>query len=192
MESCDPVVLTTGSDEHSRNVERAAKAAISPEDLHGEDGGWNSPANGGSLHRLPITFIRTSDPKHHETVRDLFQRCQRNGYITRVSYTGQYCVNDELYVNDAKPRDTLSGVRDASTETVTEENYFFSFRPSRIVCWSYTEESGTSETGSPPQRDCGVCPTGVERSFDHANPISNGEFLSQAMRITSSMCGSTL
>jgi len=40
MESCDPVVLTTGSDEHSRNVERAAKAAnLSPRRLHGEDGG---------------------------------------------------------------------------------------------------------------------------------------------------------
>ncbi len=26
-------------------------------------------------------FIRTSDPKHHETVRELFERCQKNGYI---------------------------------------------------------------------------------------------------------------
>ena len=32
MEACDPVVLTTGSDEHSRNVEKAAKAAnLDPE-----------------------------------------------------------------------------------------------------------------------------------------------------------------
>ena len=33
MDSCDPVVFTTGSDEHSRNVEKAAKAAgLGPEE----------------------------------------------------------------------------------------------------------------------------------------------------------------
>ena len=69
-------------------------------------------------------FIRTSDPKHHETVRDLFQRCQKNGYIYKGSYTGQYCVNDELYVNEAKPGDACPECG-RPTETVTEENYFF-------------------------------------------------------------------
>src|SRR3984885_14120437 len=45
-------------------------------------------------------FIRTSDPKHHETVRWLFERCEKNGYIYKGSYTGAYCVSDEAYVND--------------------------------------------------------------------------------------------
>jgi methionyl-tRNA synthetase len=85
MQGFDPVVLTTGSDEHSRNVERAAKAAnLSPE----------------------------------------FERCQRNGYVYKGSYTGQYCVSDELYVNDAKPGDPCPDCG-RPTETVTEENYFF-------------------------------------------------------------------
>jgi len=124
MEGFDPVVLTTGSDEHSRNVERAAKAAnLSPEEYTTRmvvefTSQWR---------KLGINydyFIRTSDPKHHETVRDLFQRCEKNGYIYKGSYTGQYCVNDELYVNEAKPGDPCPECG-RPTETVTEENYFF-------------------------------------------------------------------
>jgi methionyl-tRNA synthetase len=124
MEGLDPVVLTTGSDEHSRNVERAAKAAnMTPEDY---TAGMAEEFK-RQWKRLGIDydhFIRTSDPKHHETVRDLFDRCRRNGYIYKGSYTGQYCVNDELYVNEAKPGDPCPECG-RPTETVTEENYFF-------------------------------------------------------------------
>lgn len=124
MAGYDPVVFTTGSDEHSRNVERAAKAAgTSPEEYAARMAAeftslWN---------KLGIEydhFIRTSDPKHHETVRWLFERCQANGYIYKGSYSGQYCVNDELYINEAKPGDPCPDCG-RPTETVTEENYFF-------------------------------------------------------------------
>jgi len=124
MEAFDPVVLTTGSDEHSRNVEKAAQAAhLDPEAYCARmvvefTGLWK---------KLGIDydhFIRTSDPRHHETVRWLFERCQSNGYIYKGGYTGQYCVNDELYINDAKPGDPCPECG-RPTETVTEENYFF-------------------------------------------------------------------
>ena len=71
-----------------------------------------------------IDFIRTTDPRHHETVQWLFERCMKNGYVYKGSYTGQYCVFDELYVNDAKPGDPCPDCG-RPTETVTEENYFF-------------------------------------------------------------------
>jgi methionyl-tRNA synthetase len=119
-----PVVLTTGSDEHGQNVERAAQAiGKTPEEY--------ATAIADEFVRqwkvLGISydeFIRTSDPKHFEVVRDLFERCQKNGYIYKGSYTGQYCFHDELYVNDAKPGDPCPDCG-RITETVTEENYFF-------------------------------------------------------------------
>ena len=124
MQGFDPVVLTTGSDEHSRNVERAAKAAnLSPEAYTAK----MADEFKSQWKRLGIDydhFIRTSDPHHQETVQDLFERCQRNGYVYKGSYTGQYCVNDELYVNEAKPGDPCPECG-RPTETVTEENYFF-------------------------------------------------------------------
>src|SRR5262249_38995512 len=61
---------------------------------------------------------------HAPVVKDLFERCLKNGYVYKGSYTGQYCVSDEAYVNDAKPGDPCPDCG-RITETVTEENYYF-------------------------------------------------------------------
>src|SRR6185312_8496634 len=116
--------LVTGTDEHGQKVERSATAmgktpreftTIVSNEFRTE---WD---------RLGIQydhFIRTTDPKHYETVRWLFNLCREKGYIYKGSYTGQYCVSDEAYVNDAKPGDNCPTCG-RPTETVTEENYFF-------------------------------------------------------------------
>jgi methionyl-tRNA synthetase len=120
----DPVVLTTGSDEHGQNVERAAKAIGKSPEQYATAIANEFVATWQTLGIAYDRFIRTSDPKHFEAVRDLFARCERNGYIYKGSYTGQYCFHDELYVNDAKPGDPCPDCG-RPTETVTEENYFF-------------------------------------------------------------------
>jgi methionyl-tRNA synthetase len=118
------VDLTTGTDEHGQKVERSAEAAgKSPEEFttlisNEFRSQWDT------LGIRYDHFIRTTDPRHYETVRWLFERCKANGYVYKGSYTGQYCVFDELYVNDAKPGDNCPDCA-RPTETVTEENYFF-------------------------------------------------------------------
>ena len=118
------VTLTTGTDEHGQKVERSAEnAGMTPEAF--VDGVAAEFRNQWDTLGLKYDhFIRTTDPKHIETVRWLFQRCLDNGYIYKGSYTGQYCVACELYVNDAKPGDPCPDCG-RPTETVTEENYFF-------------------------------------------------------------------
>ena len=69
-------------------------------------------------------FQRTTSPQHARVVQDLFERCRDNGYIYKGSYTGQYCIFDNLYVNDAKPGDPCPDCG-RPTETITEENFFF-------------------------------------------------------------------
>jgi len=117
-------VLTTGTDEHGQKVERSAKATgKSPEEFTT----IVSNEFRALWDRIGIQydhFIRTTDPKHYRTVQWLFARCFANGYIYKGSYTGQYCVSDELYVNDAKPGDPCPDCG-RPTETITEENYFF-------------------------------------------------------------------
>jgi methionyl-tRNA synthetase len=117
-------VLTTGTDEHGQKVERAAKAA-------GKQPAEFATAVAAEFRKQWDDFglrydhfIRTSDPRHHQTVQWLFERCMKNGYIYKGRYTGQYCVFDELYVNEAKPGDPCPDCG-RPTETVTEENYFF-------------------------------------------------------------------
>lgn len=118
------VALTTGTDEHGQKVERSAQAAgKSPEEFTT----LISNEFRTQWDQLGIQYdyyIRTTNPQHYETVRWLFERCKANGYVYKGTYTGQYCVFDELYVNDAKPGDPCPDCG-RPTETVTEENYFF-------------------------------------------------------------------
>jgi methionyl-tRNA synthetase len=116
--------LTTGSDEHGVNVERAAeRAGKSPKEfcdvIAAEfERQWQ-------MLGLQIDcFQRTTNPQHARVVQDLFERCRRNGYIYKGSYTGQYCIFDNLYVNEAKPGDPCPDCG-RPTETITEENFFF-------------------------------------------------------------------
>ena len=117
-------VLTTGSDEHGVNVERAAeRAGKTPKEfcdvIAAEfERQWQ-------LLGLQIDYFqRTTSPNHARVVNDLFKRCRENGYIYKGSYTGQYCIFDNLYVNDAKPGDPCPDCG-RPTETITEENFFF-------------------------------------------------------------------
>jgi methionyl-tRNA synthetase len=118
------VALTTGTDEHGQKVERSAQAAGKAPQEFTDIVSNEFRSQWDTLGIQYDHYIRTTDPRHHETVRWLFERCKANGYVYKGTYTGQYCVFDELYVNDAKPGDNCPDCG-RPTETVTEENYFF-------------------------------------------------------------------
>jgi methionyl-tRNA synthetase len=124
MQGYEPVVLTTGSDEHGVNVERSAeRAGKSP--LEFTDAVSAEFERQWKMLGLQIDhFQRTSSPQHARVVNDLFARCRANGFVYKGSYTGQYCIFDNLYVNDAKPGDPCPDCG-RPTETITEENFFF-------------------------------------------------------------------
>ena len=117
-------VLTTGSDEHGVNVERSAqRSGRSPQVFC--DAIAAEFARQWNVLGLQIDhFQRTTDPRHAAVVQDLFDRCRRNGYVYKGAYSGQYCIFDNLYVNDAKPGDPCPDCG-RPTETITEENFFF-------------------------------------------------------------------
>ncbi|PYY00647.1 MAG: methionine--tRNA ligase [Acidobacteria bacterium] len=113
----------TGTDEHGQKIERSAAAAgKSPKQ-------WTDAvaAEYRSIwDRMGISydgFIRTTDKCHAEGVQQLFRQIRDNGYIYKGSYTGQYCVFDELYV-DAPPGSPCPDCG-RPTETISEENYYF-------------------------------------------------------------------
>ncbi len=113
----------TGTDEHGQKIERSAKAAgCSPEEFATKVSGEFR----GLWDRLGITyddFIRTTEPRHIRGVQKLFTTLRDKGYIYKGSYTGQYCVFDEAYVDG--PPGTPCPDCGRPTETVSEENYFF-------------------------------------------------------------------
>jgi methionyl-tRNA synthetase len=120
----DDTFFLTGTDEHGQKIERAAAAAgKSPQQYADEISGefralWK---------RMGISnddFIRTTEERHKKRLQELFRRIRDNGYIYKGTYTGQYCVSDELYVDGAQPGDPCP-ICGRITETVQEENYFF-------------------------------------------------------------------
>jgi methionyl-tRNA synthetase len=114
----------TGTDEHGQKIERAAQAAgKTPQQLTDEV----SAEFQALWDRMGLTydqFIRTTSDKHKQGVQALWRRIRNNGYIYKGSYSGQYCVFDELYVDVVGPGAPCPECG-RPTETVREENYFF-------------------------------------------------------------------
>ncbi len=114
----------TGTDEHGQKIERSAAAAgCSPKEFVDKVSGEFR----GLWDRMKITyddFIRTTEPRHVRGVQAMFTRLQERGYIYKGSYSGQYCVFDELYVDVVGPGAPCPECG-RPTETVHEENYFF-------------------------------------------------------------------
>jgi len=114
----------TGTDEHGQKIERAAQAAGKTPQQYADE---ISAEFRQLWKRMGISnddFIRTTEERHKKRVQELFRRIRDNGYIYKGTYTGQYCVSDELYVDGAQPGDPCPTCG-RITETVHEENYFF-------------------------------------------------------------------
>src|SRR6476646_394289 len=114
----------TGTDEHGQKIERSATAAgTTPQKFADEvSGQFRSLFERMNIHF--DDFIRTTDPRHKQGVQELWKRLEAKGYIYRGTYTGQYCVFDELYV-DAAGDGAPCPECGRTTETVSEENYYF-------------------------------------------------------------------
>jgi methionyl-tRNA synthetase len=113
----------TGTDEHGQKIERsAALAGRTPMEFATAISGEFR----GLWERLGMTnddFIRTTEERHKRGTQRLFATLRDRGFIYKGSYTGQYCVSDELYVDG--PPGTPCPDCGRITETVSEENYFF-------------------------------------------------------------------
>jgi methionyl-tRNA synthetase len=113
----------TGTDEHGQKIERSAELA-------GRTPAYFATAISGEFRglwqRLGLRnddFIRTTEERHIRGVQHLFATLRDRGFIYKGSYTGQYCVSDEAYVDG--PPGTVCPDCGRVTETVSEENYFF-------------------------------------------------------------------
>ena len=142
----DDTFFLTGTDEHGQKIERSANAAgIPPQQFaDGVSASFHSLWD-----RMGITyddFIRTTELRHQKGVQHLFQTLKDRGYIYLSTYTGQYCVSDEAYV-DGPP-----GIRCPDcgrvTETVSESNYYFRLSAFQLPLLNLIE---SGPNGEPPQ-----------------------------------------
>jgi methionyl-tRNA synthetase len=133
------VLFLTGTDEHGQKVERSAKNnnespidfvdRVSTEyrDL------WKE------LGLRVDRFIRTTETRHAHAVQHLFREIQNNGYIYKGHYEGNYCVSDEMYIDDSTPGATCPECGRV-TERIKEENYFFQLSKFEKPLLNYYEQ----------------------------------------------------
>ena len=118
----DDTFFLTGTDEHGQKVQRSAeKAGIPPQQFTDEV----SATFRNLWKRMGITnddYIRTTEERHKRGVQKLWTDLEARGAIYLSTYTGQYSVGEEMFIDG--PPGTI-GPDGKPTETVTEENYFF-------------------------------------------------------------------
>ncbi|MBU1003048.1 MAG: methionine--tRNA ligase [Proteobacteria bacterium] len=124
----------TGTDEHGdKIVEAAAKAGSSPQQYVDTI----SEQFRSLLPELQISnddFIRTTEERHKQVVRDILQRVYDAGDIYLSEYEGRYCTGCEQFLTD-KDLDAngLCPDHKVAPTVIKEKNYFF--RMSKYQDW---------------------------------------------------------
>jgi methionyl-tRNA synthetase len=114
----------TGSDEHGQKIERSAVAAGKTPKQFADEVSDLFRSLFAKMNISNDDFIRTTEPRHKAGAQEMFRRLQENKHIYKGTYTGQYCVFDELYVDAVGPGAPCPECG-RPTETVSEENYYF-------------------------------------------------------------------
>lgn len=120
------VVFSTGVDENSQKTVDAAKK--NDEEIHAYvDRLADVWATTWSKLGISNTdFIRTTEERHIEVVKDIWGRMEAAGDIYKGEYQGLYCKGHEAFMKeDELTPDGLCPDHKVAPELVTEENYFF-------------------------------------------------------------------
>ena len=121
----DETKFLTGTDEHGLKVARSAEEhGVTPQ----QQADTTSERFKETWDLLDISyddFIRTTEPRHHQTVQALLTKAYENGHIYEDTYEGQYCVACEAYYTEDDLVDGLCPIHKRPVEFFTEKNWFF-------------------------------------------------------------------
>ena len=125
------VSFVTGMDEHGQKVaDTAAAHDMEPQEWCGS----MEPAFRDAWDMLDITytdFVRTTEPRHAETVRKFWNDLYEKGFLYKGAYEGWYCVHEETYYAESDLEKNEEGeyvcpdCKRPVQKTSGEENWFF-------------------------------------------------------------------
>ena len=123
------VYFLTGTDEHGLKIQREAKKNNKDPKNFCDDLSLTFKKLTKILNLSNNDFIRTTEDRHHKSVREIWERLEKSGDIYLDKYSGWYSVSDEAYYDDEEivdengiKKSKLSG---SKVEWVEEESYFF-------------------------------------------------------------------
>lgn len=139
------VLFLTGTDEHGQKMQQTArKEGISPQEL--------ADRNSAEFQSMAVLlnasnddFIRTTEPRHHEAVKNIWNRMGEAGDLYKDSYSGWYSVRDEAYYQEGETEVRGDGVRygpqGSPVEWVEEASYFFKLSAYKDKLLQYYEDN---------------------------------------------------
>jgi methionyl-tRNA synthetase len=121
-------LFVTGMDEHGQKMQRTAeREGLTPLQLADRTAAQFQHM-GETLNALADDVVRTTQPRHAETVLEIWRRMEAAGDIYLAKYCGWYSVRDEAYYDESEINE-VEGKKLAPTGTpvewVEEESWFF-------------------------------------------------------------------
>lgn len=121
----EDVRFQTGTDEHGdKIVEAAEKEDVEPREYVNKISGMFRDT-WPQLEIVPDNYIRTTDPDHVATVRDILQKVYDGGDIYFDEYTGLYCRGCERFLTEKELVDGNCPDHQTPPKEIAEQNYFF-------------------------------------------------------------------
>ncbi|MGA2295352.1 MAG: methionine--tRNA ligase [Acidimicrobiales bacterium] len=121
----DETKFLTGTDEHGQKVADSARQhGFSPER-------WTDTTSTrfreawDTLNISYDDFIRTTEPRHHESVQKFLGAIYDNGFIYKDVYVGLYCVSCEDYYTFEASDEGKCPIHGSVLTQMEEENWFF-------------------------------------------------------------------
>jgi methionyl-tRNA synthetase len=119
------VFYLTGTDEHGQKIEKVAlEKGMKPQDyvdgiVVGIKKLWETMLISND------DFIRTTEARHEEVVKKLFQKVYEQGDIYISEYEGWYCTPCETFFTERQLDDRKCPDCGRTVEKLKEESYFF-------------------------------------------------------------------
>ena len=123
------VRFQTGTDEHGlKMAQKARDLSIAPAQLADEMSQHFIDMCDG-LNVSYDVFLRTSEPRHHASVQELWRRMEANGDLYLDRYEGWYSIRDEAYYDESELTQGEGGEKlspqGTPVEWTVEESWFF-------------------------------------------------------------------
>lgn len=135
------VLFLTGTDEHGEKIQEAAsKKNKTPQEFVDEvakifEDTWN---------KMGISFddfIRTTEKRHVEVVKNLIAKALKSGDIYLGNYEGWYCVPDETFWTESQLNEGKCPTCGRDVKKIKEENYFFKLTKYKDQLLQYIEKN---------------------------------------------------
>jgi methionyl-tRNA synthetase len=135
------VLFVTGTDEHGKKVEEAAKEAGVPPRQFVDSVVPKFKEAWKLLNIEYDRFIRTTDEDHKKIVEEFILKCEENGDIYKGNYSGLYCTGCEKFYTEKEVEDNLCPLHNRPLEKVDEESYFFKLSNYKDFLLNFYEEN---------------------------------------------------